>query len=291
MQVVELQDAMVVAAVRLGDDHTARCGDLELAGLLGFRNPPFIRKLINRNRVEIERHGQLLSDKSRKFWLTQDQAMTVCQLSRAPNAFKVRDMLTQAFSQRGQPETALVPAPSTELMQIVSVTAGVIAKGVAEPLVEEMRRSNKELIGQMQKTDALVSNMAQVVSNVQNDVMEMKQRELRKRRNVSQQTENDHITIIATHYNCMCPCCRNEQVVMAGSKLSTAHLDHWYSANRNTIRDTWIICGSCNLTLNARRDYKLNRDAEFRSYQHLVEKFLMPVEEQQPTLFAKVEER
>lgn len=81
-------------------NHEPRILDLRLAERLGFANPLMVRKLIERNRDEIESHGIISMVEinhgggrgrpGRQFWLNEGQALVVCMLSRTPNAAAIR---------------------------------------------------------------------------------------------------------------------------------------------------------------------------------------------------------
>jgi hypothetical protein len=85
--------------------------DIKLAEVLGMSSDRLrsIRTLIKRNIKEIEEDGPALQREAvvgrpqgggtegAEYWLTESQALTVCQLSRAPNAEAVRRMLTRVF--------------------------------------------------------------------------------------------------------------------------------------------------------------------------------------------------
>lgn len=95
-------------------DGEPRVRDLDLAEKLGFDRPRDIRKLIERNIVEIERFGTCATvahvvrgNLTKEFHLNEEQALLVSVLSNAPNAAAVRAMLIRVFVafRRGELET------------------------------------------------------------------------------------------------------------------------------------------------------------------------------------------
>ncbi|MFG1461741.1 hypothetical protein V5F77_02495 [Xanthobacter sp. DSM 24535] len=86
-----------------------RIADLTLAQRLGFEKPHNIRRLIDRNRAELESYGALLPNILRGgekrtrgrpgagWLLNEGQALVICALSRTPVAAAVRQELVRVF--------------------------------------------------------------------------------------------------------------------------------------------------------------------------------------------------
>ncbi|KAF0112172.1 MAG: hypothetical protein FD149_2472 [Rhodospirillaceae bacterium] len=82
------------------DSSEPRVRDLTLAERLGFTNPVTIRKLIERNRTELETHGVISTVEitssskggrpGKEYWLNEGQALVLCALSRTEQAAAVR---------------------------------------------------------------------------------------------------------------------------------------------------------------------------------------------------------
>lgn len=101
--------AIVTEVVLQSMDGEPRVRDLDLAEKLGFDRPRDIRKLIERNMVELEKFGapqrranEVRSGRGRvteveEFHLNEEQALLVSVLSNAPNAAAVRAMLIRVF--------------------------------------------------------------------------------------------------------------------------------------------------------------------------------------------------
>ena len=102
--------ALSVADIALTDlDGEPRVRDVDLAERLGFDRPRDIRKLIERNRAEIEAFGTCAtvalvikgergSTPATEYWLCEEQALLVAVLSKAPQAPAVRHMLIRVFT-------------------------------------------------------------------------------------------------------------------------------------------------------------------------------------------------
>ncbi len=106
-------------------DGEPRVRDLDLAEKLGFDRPRDIRKLIERNIVEIERFGTCATvahvvrgNPTKEFHLNEEQALLVSVLSNAPNAAAVRAMLIRVFVafRRGELETKVPKAQNPALI-------------------------------------------------------------------------------------------------------------------------------------------------------------------------------
>lgn len=85
-----------------------RVKDVDIAERLGFDRPHKIREIIERNRPEFESLGALVEGPASThgatrpaagcvFWLSEEQALLVAVLSRAPAAPAVRSMLIKVF--------------------------------------------------------------------------------------------------------------------------------------------------------------------------------------------------
>lgn len=82
-----------------------RVRDLDLADRLGFDRPRDIRKLVERNMLEIRDFGVCATvaqtsgarggRPSTEYWLNEEQALLVSSLSDAPRAAEVRSIMTR----------------------------------------------------------------------------------------------------------------------------------------------------------------------------------------------------
>lgn len=106
--------SLALSDLRVVSEEEPRLQDLKIAEALGFERPRDIRKLIERNMVEILRFGvcatvaqtpSLLGGRpGKEYWLNEEQALLIATLSDAPRAAEVRHMLIKVFVawRRGQ---------------------------------------------------------------------------------------------------------------------------------------------------------------------------------------------
>lgn len=85
-----------------------RVFDLHLARALGFSDLHMVRRTIERNRDELEMHGEVsvaVTETSTKggrpgkaYYLNEGQALVVCALSKTPKAAEVRKLIIDVFT-------------------------------------------------------------------------------------------------------------------------------------------------------------------------------------------------
>jgi hypothetical protein len=131
--------------------------DVDLGARLGMKRPTNIRRVIERNRVEVEGYGSLHAASAMieagkgaqretvEYHLTEEQALCVCQLSRAPNAPAVRRMLIEAFTayRRGH----LVP--ELDRSAVGGIVKGVTRKAIADVLPAAIAHALGEMLQAM----------------------------------------------------------------------------------------------------------------------------------------------
>lgn len=106
-----------IADLNTSVNHEPRIRDLKLAEKLGMTDAHAIRRIIERNRAELEGYGEVsatvaettagLSDAAsenrkrgrpgREYWLNEGQALVICALSRTPAAAAVRRQIIDLF--------------------------------------------------------------------------------------------------------------------------------------------------------------------------------------------------
>lgn len=140
-------------------DGDPRALDLDIAKRLGFGRPRDIRKLIERNRSELERFGTCATvarvvrgNAVEEFWLNEEQALLVAALSDAERAPEVRHMLIKVFVawRRGHLSGSVDFDPSVRNMLggMIKRNAGVVVRQELEPVhadLEAMRREISDL--------------------------------------------------------------------------------------------------------------------------------------------------
>lgn len=92
--------ALTIADLNTTINHEPRILDLRIAERLGFDRHRNIRKLIERNRDELDSFGEVCSTVEQtseiggrpgtKYWLNEPQTLLICMFSKTPNAATVR---------------------------------------------------------------------------------------------------------------------------------------------------------------------------------------------------------
>jgi len=132
--------ALTIADLDISHFDEPRILDTRLGEVLGMVRPTNIRQLIERNRDELSRYGEVCitvmqtSEKggrpSNAYWLTEGQALCLSALSDAPNAPDARYMLIEVYMayRRGQ----LPPSAPTTQPDPIAVM-GQFVREVIEP--------------------------------------------------------------------------------------------------------------------------------------------------------------
>lgn len=143
-------------------DGDPRARDLDIAERLGFERPRDIRKLIDRNKSEIEQFGICATvaqnhkggrgRPATEYWLNEEQALLIAALSDAEKAPAVRHMLIKVFVawRRGHLTGPVDFDPSVRNMLggMIKRNAGVVVRQELEPVhadLDAMRRELSEL--------------------------------------------------------------------------------------------------------------------------------------------------
>lgn len=137
-------------------DGDPRALDLDIAKRLGFGRPRDIRKLIERNRSELERFGTCATvarvvrgNDVTEFWLNEEQALLVAALSDAERAPEVRHMLIKVFVawRRGHltGNVEFDQATRNMLGGMIKRNAGVVVRQELEPVHADLDAMRREL--------------------------------------------------------------------------------------------------------------------------------------------------
>lgn len=108
-------------------NHEPRILDTRLGEALGFGRSTSIRVLIERNRAEMERYGEVCitamqtagiqgGRPGKAYWLTEGQALCLSALSNAPNAPDVRQMLIEVYMAYRRGESCPTAAPEADIV-------------------------------------------------------------------------------------------------------------------------------------------------------------------------------
>jgi len=111
--------------IRVFTSSEPRIHDLRLAVVLGMVDIHDIRRVIARNRVELEQYGEVSAAVAEtssvggrpgtEYWLNEPQALLICMFSRTPKAAAVRKALIDLFLAWRRGETP--PSPKAEAQQ------------------------------------------------------------------------------------------------------------------------------------------------------------------------------
>lgn len=73
-----------------------------------------------------------------------------------------------------------------------------------------------------------------------------------------------------------CPCCRRVDVVnREGDRINDSEIDHFYSVDRISLDNSWLICGECHSKLTTGLMPRKMAAGRFAAYQELLNQWLM----------------
>lgn len=215
-----------------------RIRDLQLAHRLEMARPRNIRKVIEENLAELERHGATHVEraspitgghKATEYWLNESQAILICMKSKAPKAEDARAEIIDVF--KAWRHGKLAPTSS-----------GVTI----------------EAIGTM--FDAKLTPVHQEIAAIKGNVTFLARRidDIVPRREFPEEVKKQWRHVLARRYAGECPCCREIQIIDTnGSAIpGRVHYDHYRGRELNGPSDGWPVCPKCNSKL---------REAEFKN--------------------------
>jgi len=261
------EGGLSVTAVVLADagDATPRVKDLDLAEWLGYERVRDIREVINRNLVEIERFGvcrtvrqtsgSLGGRPAEEFYLTEEQSLLVCALSRTPKAADVRYTLIKAFmAWRGGHATAVT--------------------SYGQQIDQQLAENSRQLGALM----AITSSIATQTALIQGDVRTLKTDVIRldkkfedhlakKRRAPAKGHKAEMAQCVVEHFSSKCPCCSQVRIADESGPLPAFTVDHWNGSHNARPTDMWPVCQSCNSRLDKEPGFKNDHASEFQTFQ------------------------
>lgn len=120
--------------------------DLDIGVTLGMAQPERIRRVIDRNKRELQGYcglrqvgtkpSELGGRPGTEYHLTEEQALCVCALSRAPKAPAVRRMLIETFMAYRRNQLVVAAGPDMDLKSIGGVVKGIIRKTLTDEFTE-----------------------------------------------------------------------------------------------------------------------------------------------------------
>ena len=237
---------VVESAYRPSEDGIRRWRDLDIAEWLGLQQIRDIRAVIERNREELERHGGLRfetanpSDKGGRpgteYWLTFEQAMVICTLSRTPRAEDVRTIMIQVFGKVARGEIA--KAPRMENHKLERFAAEIVA-----PILEHQKNAK-----------GLLVNIGLDVKRIHKHLI------TNKRRAIKASDKHVAICVLCQFHDGYCPSCRQVRIAQDNQPIAGCVFDHYFGPNNNALEQMWPICAECN------REFE--SDAGLRSVRH-----------------------
>ncbi len=82
------------------------------------------------------------------------------------------------------------------------------------------------------------------------------------RRPITESTRKRHKAVLAK-LGGPCPCCGVTRVLDDNGRVVAAEFDHFYSRERRTFQETWLVCRPCHLMMGVRTKFA----AAFEAYQ------------------------
>jgi hypothetical protein len=253
-----------IAPLGLGDlkpiGGEPRIHDLRLADRLDYKRPTDIRELIERNRVELERYGNLpyhtVNSGSRgrpgnEFWLNEAQALLICVKSDTPVAADVREEVIRVFLawRHGG-------VPSIDTALITNSILQPMLRGFAE-MTEKQDQILGLLAGQRQRIDSHV--------------------------------KTQHIWT-CHQLGGRCPNCGKNSVTNPdGTQAPFSEFDHARHRSAPTVDDTWLICTECHKELTNGRILRKDCETAFNLYQARRKQFIAQQKPTPPAFINEIE--
>lgn len=284
MSVIEFKDPatgdVLAAQVRPEfEDGQPRVRDLDLASWLGYERPSKIRELIRRNRLEIEALGIIptvgiihggAGRPAEELWLTEEQAIAVCQLSQTPRATQVRIMLRRMFVQYRQ--GALVPVTPSAVVDCTALDRleVVVAKTSADvaALCAVVAATHTDLCELKSDVGELRSDVGDLKSDVTGLKYEVGRLSANKRRDPKAGDIALMMRVVEKKYDSLCPCCEQTLILNPdGSRNGNWNVDHGNGCWDPRLESLWAVCGACNQRMRAEPGFRYRVKDEFAMYQ------------------------
>ena len=90
------------------------------------------------------------------------------------------------------------------------------------------------------------------------------------RRPLTEKTKKRHRDVIL-HLGGRCPCCGEVFVVTEDGGVIEAEYDHFYSRERRSFQETWLVCKPCHKSLTS--SSRADKTVEFQAYQRKAVRF------------------
>jgi hypothetical protein len=262
LPVTELEP-IVEAHYRLFEDGVRRWRDTDIAEWLGMAQPRAIRRVIERNKAELEEHGVLRFESAnstdergrgrpaKEWWLAFEQCMVPIVLSRLPRGVIVRTAMIRAWKKLVHGEIASAPRMELRALEVA-------ADRIVAPILHEQREFHSQVLVKLDRHEVQIAN-------VTHEVVTMKREMRSRRRDFTGKTRASYIGTVEHHYNCKCPCCRAVIIVQNGQLLPNANFEHWHGSSKARVQDGWLTCDNCNARLDD-SEFRLEKSSAFHAF-------------------------
>lgn len=158
-------------------------------------------------------------------------------------------------------------AMEEELKRLVPVTANNLVLAIRE-LVAPLTLRFDYQDGQIHRVESKVDVIGVRVEGLAVDVLSIKDKLAKHKRQISQKTRCQHIDAIR-FMGGRCPSCMQVVIIAEdGTKVSEYEFDHFYTGTIPDVAHTWVICKNpCHADLTAGRILRIDREPQFRAYQ------------------------
>ena len=229
-----------------------RIHDLMLAERLKFERPRDIRKLIERNRDALERHGPLRHHgamveigsgarrETTEYWLNEAQALVICTKSNTAVAEEVTGEIITVFIAWRHGE-------------LVPVSSQVTLTSIGELFEEKLAPVHRD-----------IANVRLEITEVQKNVIFISKRvdDIVPRRDFPKEAQKQFRCVAVDKYDNECPSCRH---VKLGN--GEYQYDHYLGRELNGPEHGWIVCRKCNLRMASDAMFKASRRPHFEVFQ------------------------
>lgn len=234
------------------------------------RKPADSRRLIEDNREEFHRYGELVAPEATNsgrpgrpaiaYLLNFGHALLYCTLSEAPRAADVREALIRTFQKHTTGE--LVPVSSDAVIQSTRwdrMTEAITALAVTvDRGFQTVGTEIGELRGAITAQGDRIDGLSERVDRM----------EARKRRDPHPNDIALFVRVVDEDYRGKCPCCEENVIVDgAGNRTELWTIDHTNGPWDNRPEHEWPACRPCNQRLFGEIGYRKQMQSEFAVFQ------------------------
>lgn len=200
-------------------------------------------------------------------------------LSRAPRAREVRYLMIDIFEAARTGQLATASRMDLRVIEVAcqQMVAPILAR--QDATLKEQREFHSAVLSRMDATDRRVITIEGKLLLIERASLRFMDKPFTAR------TRRIHQTHVASQYACMCPCCRQVEIVIpGGQRLPACNDEHYSGRQKNKLHQTWITCAECNQRL-LDLDYHGSKHQVFVNYQDSLRHFLSVEQKKQTILF------